>query len=180
MCAEMFLGLPLFPGVSQHNQLGRIVEMLGMPPDIFIETKQGLKYFTRKDINAVDKDGNNDTAKEGSKHNPHPPQESSKFRLKTAEEYAAETNTEVPTIKKYLRYNQLDEIIMKCPLANKSKLTTGMSPPFFALAILNGSSSYHSEQNLSSFCASYIIQLITLTMPCPHLCSSLRHSRILF
>lgn len=46
VCAEMYLGLPLFPGVLQHNQLSRIVEMLGNPPDFLIECKNGLKYFS--------------------------------------------------------------------------------------------------------------------------------------
>ena len=47
VCAEMYLGLPLFPGVSQHNQLTRIVEMMGNPPDALIEGKNGGKYFTK-------------------------------------------------------------------------------------------------------------------------------------
>ncbi len=29
IAAELFLGLPLFPGNSEYNQLSRIVEMLG-------------------------------------------------------------------------------------------------------------------------------------------------------
>jgi serine/threonine protein kinase len=29
IAAELFLGLPLFPGSSEYNQLSRIVEMLG-------------------------------------------------------------------------------------------------------------------------------------------------------
>ena len=33
MAAEMFLGLPLFPGASEHDLLVGIVDMLGMPPD---------------------------------------------------------------------------------------------------------------------------------------------------
>ena len=34
VAAEMFLGLPLFPGTSEHNQLLRIVEMLGPLPQV--------------------------------------------------------------------------------------------------------------------------------------------------
>ena len=48
-----------------------------------------------------------------------------RYRIKTPEEYASDTNTEVPVLKKYLRYSHLDEIIMKCPLANKSKMSAG-------------------------------------------------------
>lgn len=29
ICVELFLGLPLFPGTSEYNQISRIVEMLG-------------------------------------------------------------------------------------------------------------------------------------------------------
>lgn len=29
ICVELFLGLPLFPGTSEFNQITRIVEMLG-------------------------------------------------------------------------------------------------------------------------------------------------------
>ena len=29
IAVELFLGLPLFPGTSEYNQLSRIVEMLG-------------------------------------------------------------------------------------------------------------------------------------------------------
>eukprot|EP00605_Chrysophyceae_sp_TOSAG23-4_P002888 GSChrysophyteH1.ASY1.ANO1.3183.1 assembled CDS len=48
VCVEMYIGLPLFPGVSQHNQLSRITEMMGTPPDLFLEGKSGRKYFTTK------------------------------------------------------------------------------------------------------------------------------------
>lgn len=98
---EMYLGLPLFPGVSQHNQLSRICSMMGTPPDVFLEGKNGGKYF-RKIERA-----------EGAVQ----------YRLKTPEEYAAETGTEIPALKKYLRYDKLDEVIMKCPLADKAKLS---------------------------------------------------------
>ena len=49
ICAEMFLGLPTFPGVSEHNQLSRVVEMLGTPPEIMLEHGQNTpKYFHRR------------------------------------------------------------------------------------------------------------------------------------
>jgi hypothetical protein len=53
---------------------------------------------------------------------PQPPQQP-KYRIKTAEEYASETNTEIPVLRKYLRYSKLNDVIMKCPLANKSRIT---------------------------------------------------------
>lgn len=52
MAAELFLGLPLFPGASEHDLLVRIVDMLGMPPDHVLQKAQhtnrwALHYFTR-------------------------------------------------------------------------------------------------------------------------------------
>jgi hypothetical protein len=119
----MYLGLPLFPGVSQHNQLSRIVEMLGQPPDSLIEGKNGFKYFTK-----VNYEKNNekisDKVPSSSISNLLPVSSSaSKYRLKTPEEYAAETKTEIPVLRKYLRYSRLEDVILKCPLANKSKLS---------------------------------------------------------
>ncbi len=118
VCAEMYLGLPLFPGVSQHNQLSRIVEMLGQPPDSLIEGKNGAKYFAKV--------GNDKSVEKGSPISNLLPVNngaSSKYRLKTPEEYAAETKTEIPVLRKYLRYSRLEDVILKCPLANKSKLS---------------------------------------------------------
>lgn len=31
VAAELFLGLPLFPGTSEYNQMSRIVDMMGYP-----------------------------------------------------------------------------------------------------------------------------------------------------
>ena len=146
VCCEMFLGLPIFPGVSQHNQLSRIIEMVGMPSDTMLElSSQAGKYFK----------------KTSSKHSPKkdqagvsaPPQiyrsesmgantESSgrpltrcnsgshgklqamhaiqstptgKYRVKTAAEYAKDTNTRIPVLKKYLKHDNLDDVILKYP-----------------------------------------------------------------
>ena len=130
VCAEMFLGLPLFPGVSQHNQLSRIVEMFGVPPDFLIESKNGSKYFTLNTTKEVTEHGTASNENEQLQSNRqgeasvhlegHAP---SKYRIKTPEEYAAATNSAVPVLKKYLRYSRLEEVIMKCPVANKSKMS---------------------------------------------------------
>ena len=46
---EMFLGLPLFPGVSEHNQLSRVIEMLGHPPPLMLDiAKHTKKYFKKR------------------------------------------------------------------------------------------------------------------------------------
>ena len=131
VCTEMFLGLPLFPGVSQHNQISRIVEMLGQPPDLLIDGRAGAKYFAKlsreERLASQLSDGGAEVSPPPSAtsvlHAAQAQTTPSKYRLKTPEEYARETNTEVPVLKKYLRYNRLEEVIMKCPLANKAKLS---------------------------------------------------------
>ncbi len=37
VAAELFLGLPILPGVHEHDQLGRICEMIGKIPDWMVE-----------------------------------------------------------------------------------------------------------------------------------------------
>jgi serine/threonine protein kinase len=128
VCAEMYLGLPLFPGVSQHNQLSRIVEVLGVPPDFLIESKNGSKYFVpvQRDGEPNSLEAKEDVPKSSSSFltsSSITSNNSTRYRVKTVEEYATETNTEIPVLKKYLRYSQLEDIIMKCSLPNKSKLT---------------------------------------------------------
>ncbi len=45
MAAELFLGLPLFPGASEHDLLVRIVDMLGMPPDHVLQKAQHTNRY---------------------------------------------------------------------------------------------------------------------------------------
>ncbi len=45
IAAELFLGLPIFPGSSEYNQMSRIVEMLGMPPKYMCEKGKNAKQF---------------------------------------------------------------------------------------------------------------------------------------
>ncbi|KDN49201.1 kinase-like protein, partial [Tilletiaria anomala UBC 951] len=46
IAAELFLGLPIFPGTSEFNQITRIVEMLGNPPRYMLDAgKQTPEFF---------------------------------------------------------------------------------------------------------------------------------------
>lgn len=46
--AELFLGLPLFPGVNDYNQMARIAEMCSYPPSMVLDGgKHATKYFKR-------------------------------------------------------------------------------------------------------------------------------------
>lgn len=46
MAAELYLGLPLFPGACEHDLLTRMVSMLGPLPDtLLVHGKNTSKYF---------------------------------------------------------------------------------------------------------------------------------------
>jgi serine/threonine protein kinase len=120
MVCEMLLGLPLFPGVSQHNQLTRIIEMFGMPSDIIIENgKNAANYFKlNNDASMAGQAGENYEGialgglrdilqKSLSKENKR------RYRFKTPEEYAIDNKTTVPIAKKYLKYSSLDDLILR-------------------------------------------------------------------
>ena len=56
VAAELFLGLPILPGVHEHDQLGRICEMISKPPDWMLEQgSKSTKYF----VKYVPRDGTN-------------------------------------------------------------------------------------------------------------------------
>ena len=48
VAAELFLGLPILPGVHEHNQLGRISEMIGDTPDWMLDQgSKTSKFFVK-------------------------------------------------------------------------------------------------------------------------------------
>lgn len=48
MAAELFLGLPLFPGACEHDLLERIVEFFGLPPPHMLREGANVKKFFKK------------------------------------------------------------------------------------------------------------------------------------
>ncbi|KAL2752580.1 hypothetical protein ACRALDRAFT_1036473 [Sodiomyces alcalophilus JCM 7366] len=96
---ELFLGLPLFPGSSEYNQVSRIVEMLGNPPNWMIEMgKQGGEFFEKRQ----DEFGRRT------------------YHLKSMEQYSREHNTKEQPSKKYFQANTLPEIIKTYPMPRKN------------------------------------------------------------
>ncbi|KDQ57795.1 hypothetical protein JAAARDRAFT_130674 [Jaapia argillacea MUCL 33604] len=92
---ELFLGLPLFPGTSEYNQITRIVDMIGMPPQYMLELgKQTTQFFD----SYVDMYGQK------------------KYRLKTIEQYSREHNTQEQPGKQYFKHTTLPEIINHAPM----------------------------------------------------------------
>ncbi|WWC94784.1 hypothetical protein V866_001633 [Kwoniella sp. B9012] len=89
---ELFLGLPLFPGTSEYNQLSRIVDMLGNPPTHLLEVgKQTHEFF------------NTSTDAYGRKV----------YKLKSMQQYASEHRTDEQPSKQYFKQTKLKDIIME-------------------------------------------------------------------
>ncbi|KAJ6499048.1 kinase-like domain-containing protein [Mycena sanguinolenta] len=100
IAVELFLGLPLFPGTSEYNQLTRIIEMLGMPPQSMLNTgKQTAQFFDSYEV-----------------YNPHTNQNDKKYRLKNIEQYSREHNTNEQPGKQYFKATSLPEIINTAPM----------------------------------------------------------------
>ncbi|KAI1085861.1 kinase-like protein [Whalleya microplaca] len=96
---ELFLGLPLFPGSSEYNQVSRIVEMLGNPPNWMIEVgKQAGDFFEKRQ----DEFGRKT------------------YHLKSMEQYSRERGTKEQPSKKYFQASTLPEIIKSYPMPRKN------------------------------------------------------------
>ncbi|KAH9058839.1 kinase-like protein [Lactarius vividus] len=95
IAVELFLGLPLFPGTSEYNQITRIVEMLGQPPGYMMEMgKQTTQFFD----SYADMYGRK------------------KWRLKSLEQYSREHNTNEQPGKQYFKATTLPEIVNTAPM----------------------------------------------------------------
>eukprot|EP01103_Thecamoeba_quadrilineata_P007395 TRINITY_DN1727_c0_g1_i1.p1 TRINITY_DN1727_c0_g1~~TRINITY_DN1727_c0_g1_i1.p1 ORF type:complete len:423 (+),score=32.48 TRINITY_DN1727_c0_g1_i1:57-1325(+) len=93
--AELYLGLPLFPGNSEYNQLSRILEMRGSLPEKLLEKgKTSNKFFDRL----------------------HHHDNGSHYRFKTEDQWCRENNKELPPPKKYFKYRTLEELVMNYPM----------------------------------------------------------------
>ncbi|KAI5867947.1 kinase-like protein [Durotheca rogersii] len=96
---ELFLGLPLFPGSSEYNQVSRIVEMLGNPPNWMIEVgKQAGDFFEKRQ----DEFGRKT------------------YHLKSMEQYSRERGTKEQPSKKYFQASTLPEIIKSYSMPRKN------------------------------------------------------------
>nr|CAG8579112.1 7095_t:CDS:2 [Entrophospora candida] len=98
IAAELFLGLPLFPGSSEYNQVSRIVEMLGVPPPYMIEVGKTAHGYFERHIN-----------EHGQK----------KYRLKSMEQYMQEHGCVEQVSKRYFSATTLPEIIKSYPILRK-------------------------------------------------------------
>ncbi|KAI9303202.1 kinase-like domain-containing protein [Cunninghamella echinulata] len=89
--AELFIGIPLFPGSSEYNQLRRIVDMLGMPPQDMLEKgSNSHDFFNKEDA------GNGKYM----------------YSMKSLEQYGMEHNKAELPGKKYYAQTELPDLIL--------------------------------------------------------------------
>ncbi|ORZ27372.1 kinase-like domain-containing protein [Lobosporangium transversale] len=127
IAAELFLGLPLFPGSSEYNQLCRIVEMLGMLPTYMLDIGKTAHEF----FEVVRPDSS--YGRPGSK----------KYRLKSIETYSREHNVVEQPSKRYFQATTLPDIINSYPMLKK-----GMTPKEIEKEMLNRQSFINFLQGL--------------------------------
>lgn len=104
--AELFLGIPIFPGSSEFNQLTRIITCLGYPPTWMMDMGKNTTKFLRKTEFAEKTNYAVDTKK---------------YQLKTEVEYNEEYKTDEQPSKQYFKWNKLPEIIKHYRLSKKIK-----------------------------------------------------------
>lgn len=111
---ELFLGLPMFPGSSEYNQIYKIVNMLGQPPRHMIELGKNLLHFFEKVT-------------------PSDPSEKPTYRLKTYEEYSkfllkSKSREEALKVeqpnKNYFEHRYLKDIILNYKMPSKKMTQT--------------------------------------------------------
>ncbi|CAO3586316.1 unnamed protein product [Absidia cylindrospora] len=102
---ELFLGLPIFPGTSEYNQLSRIVDTLGVPPNFMVEQgKYSGRYFNRTKLS------NGQTS----------------FKFKSRRHYSIEQNKMEKQSKQYFSTTKLDSLIMDFPWPKKEMSKSSM------------------------------------------------------
>ena len=98
------MGLPLFPGSSEYNQMSRIVETLGVLPNHMIEKgKHSRNFFTRV-------------------FNPDPSVK--QYALKTMQQYQTDQKTVEQPSKRYIQGITLEEMVIKHEGSKKNAVLT--------------------------------------------------------
>lgn len=121
--AELFLGIPIFPGSSEFNQLTRIITTLGYPPTWMIDMGKNSHKFLKK-LNVLNLEMTNINDNEGNMslnngndtnyttaYKMNKNQQTGKYRLKTIEEFNRDTNANEKPGKQYFKWTLLEDII---------------------------------------------------------------------
>ncbi|KAG6551595.1 hypothetical protein Mapa_006672 [Marchantia paleacea] len=108
VAAELFLGLPLFPGASEYDLLQRMIETLGsQPPDhVLRNAKHSSKFFKHTSATPVSGLGSS----EG---------HSSVYQFLNEAEFEAREQRKPAFGKRYFGHRKLDDIIVNYPLRRR-------------------------------------------------------------
>ena len=100
---ELFLGLPLFPGNSNYDQIKRICESLGQPPSVMMEIgKEVPKYFVK-----------------GAAFSTSSGKVSNHWHLKSKDLFEKEYKCTIGDSKRYFSGISIEEIINLYPMSKK-------------------------------------------------------------
>ena len=108
--AELFLGLPLFPGASEYNLLSRISETLGPPPASMLSVASNTHKFFRQTEGGAQSGGLSAAMHSGDAD------AGATFRLMTLDEYETKSGKRAAMGKKYFKYTLLEDIVQKAAL----------------------------------------------------------------
>jgi dual specificity protein kinase YAK1 len=114
IAVELFLGLPLFPGTSEYNQITRIVEMVGYAKFVFFLIVGPKLYVNFRMPPQYMLDIGKQTNQFFDSYIDHYGQK--KYRLKTLEQYSREHNTNEQPGKQYFKATSLPEIVNTAPM----------------------------------------------------------------
>ncbi|XXG43972.1 hypothetical protein AAC387_Pa01g3883 [Persea americana] len=103
--AELFLGLPLFPGASEYDLLKRMIEILGgQPPDHILRSAKNTPKFFRC-IGSIHGLEDGEVYSGGR----------SVFQIRSEEEYEANESKKPVIGKRYFNYVKLEDIVANYP-----------------------------------------------------------------
>ncbi|KAL4855458.1 Dual specificity protein kinase YAK1 [Chlorella vulgaris] len=103
VAAELFLGLPLFPGACEHDLLGRIISTLGPLPDFLLAGgKNALKYFQVQEDLLQDPLTGEQLVRQ-------------RFLLRSRQQFEELTGQPAPVGKQYFKHSALADIIGAYP-----------------------------------------------------------------
>eukprot|EP00949_MAST-11_sp_MAST-11-sp1_P002959 g2959.t1 len=162
IAAELFLGLPIFPGVSEHNQLARIIDMLAAyPPEWMLRRGANTgKLFKKVTPEAPKRQDSKKSRRVQFLQDPAHVGASrfslsktapagSKYKFLSPEEYALLSKKDVDVHKSYFRYQSLKEIILKYACSSKESLEREMKRRKCFVHFLHGVLRYNPAQRWS-------------------------------
>ena len=94
--AELFLGIPIFPGSSEFNQITRIVDTLGLPPTWMLDMGRNTCNFMVKSE-----------------------EDEKVWTVKSVEEYNADFHTNEQPGKQYFKWKTLEDIVQNYRMSKK-------------------------------------------------------------